>query len=169
MSAVPTKYQKDTSFVSIANVNSWSNAAPSLDAELAKVQVSVGQTIDRLSEVQADDGTLKNGIVGYESFSDALKTQVSTVTSISTMVSQANATAATAVTTANAAQTSAAAATSAAQSAIDALTGKSDVNHTHSSATSLASGFMSATDKAKMDAIPTATLIHFGVTFGGTY
>lgn len=169
MSAVPTKYQKATSFISQAVLNSWPSAAASLDSELANIQTSIGQAVDRLSEIQADDGSLQNGIITYDAFADTLKTQLGTVASVSAVANEAKTIAQSALSTASAAQTSASAATSAAQSAIDALTGKANVNHTHSDASSLASGFMSAADKAKVDAIPTANQIHYGVTFGGTY
>jgi len=75
MSQAPTKYLRATNFTTDALFN----PVPSptlLDAELNRVEVSNHQTIDRLAEIQRDDGALKNGIVTLDSLSPGLQQQI---------------------------------------------------------------------------------------------
>lgn len=75
MSAAPTKYTRKTNFVSDALFN----PVPSpnlLDVELNAVKTTTDQTVDRLAEIQREDGALKNGIVTADSLAPGLYAQI---------------------------------------------------------------------------------------------
>ena len=67
----PTPYIKNTSFTTLATQPILSSGLPGtqMDAELAAVSSSLNSTINRLGEIQRDDGLLRNGVVGLESLS----------------------------------------------------------------------------------------------------
>jgi hypothetical protein len=71
MSAVPPSFTPQTSFSTLAQqpILSTGLPGPELDGEFSRVADSVNQIRDRLSEVQRDDGKLRNGIVSAESLS----------------------------------------------------------------------------------------------------
>jgi hypothetical protein len=66
MSSTPTPYNRQANFVTDAQGNAnitVSQVAVELDAEFDAINVSLDQTQSRLSEIQRDDGALRNGIV----------------------------------------------------------------------------------------------------------
>lgn len=73
MSAVPPVYQPATSFTSEANLPITVAGLPGakMDAEFTGIQSTLGAVRSRLSEIQRDDGLLRNGIVGIDSLSSA--------------------------------------------------------------------------------------------------
>jgi len=71
MSAVPPAFTPQTSFSTLAQQPISSTGLPGseLDGEFARASDSINQIKDRLSEVQRDDGKLRNGVVSTESLS----------------------------------------------------------------------------------------------------
>lgn len=68
MSAAPTKYTRKTNFTTDALFN----PVPSpvlVDAELNAIKTASDQTIDRLAEIQREDGKLRNNIVTADALS----------------------------------------------------------------------------------------------------
>jgi hypothetical protein len=65
VSQVPSDYTPDTDFSTIAATPILTTGLPGaeLDAEFSAIAGAVNDTIDRLSEVQRDDGQIRNGMV----------------------------------------------------------------------------------------------------------
>lgn len=72
MSAVPPSFTPLTSFSTLAQQPILTTGLPGseLDGEFLRASDSINQIKDRLSEVQRDDGKLRNGVVSTESLSD---------------------------------------------------------------------------------------------------
>ena len=68
MSQIPTRYTRATNFTTDALFNPIPSPT-SLDTELNRIKDTTDQTINRLNEVQRDDGKLKNGVVTIDSLS----------------------------------------------------------------------------------------------------
>jgi hypothetical protein len=75
MSAVPPAFTPQTSFSTLAQQPISTTGLPGseLDGEFARASDSINQIKDRLSEVQRDDGKLRNGVVSTESLSDDVR------------------------------------------------------------------------------------------------
>jgi len=71
MSQQPTKYARVTNFVS-DQMAGRDPAPSSLDGEFNRLLATTTQTIDRLNEIQRDDGRLKNAIVDRDAVNPAL-------------------------------------------------------------------------------------------------
>jgi hypothetical protein len=72
MSQAPTPYERQKNFVSDATNNpsiTVPQIATGLDAEFVAVQDSLNDTINRLGEIQRDDGALRDAIVSTQSLS----------------------------------------------------------------------------------------------------
>ena len=75
MSAVPPAFNPQTSFSTLAQQPISSTGLPGseLDGEFARAADSINQIQSRLSEIQRDDGKLRNGVVSAESLSDDVR------------------------------------------------------------------------------------------------
>lgn len=75
MSAVPPEFNPQASFSTLAQQPITSTGLPGseLDGEFSRAADSINQIKDRLSEIQRDDGKLRNGVVSSDSLSDELK------------------------------------------------------------------------------------------------
>ncbi len=75
MSAVPPSFLPQTSFSTLAQQPISSTGLPGseLDGEFARASDSINQIKNRLSEVQRDDGKLRNGVVTVESLSENVR------------------------------------------------------------------------------------------------
>jgi len=75
MSAVPPAFTPQTSFSTLAQQPILTSGLPGseLDGEFARASDSINQIKDRLSEIQRDDGKIRNGVVGTEALSDDVR------------------------------------------------------------------------------------------------
>ena len=75
MSAVPPEFNPITSFSTLAQQPITTVGLPGseLDGEFSRAADSINQIRDRLSEIQRDDGKLRNGVVSTESLSDDVR------------------------------------------------------------------------------------------------
>jgi len=75
MSAVPPSFLPQTSFSTLAQQPISSTGLPGseLDGEFARAADSINKIKSRLSEVQRDDGKLRNDVVSIESLSDDVR------------------------------------------------------------------------------------------------
>jgi hypothetical protein len=80
MSNVPPDYVKSHSFTTLALQPITTAGLPGsqIDAEFVAVATTVNQTIDRLSEIQQDDGKLRSGVVTIGSLSPETAAAIST-------------------------------------------------------------------------------------------
>jgi len=71
MSQAPTPYTPNTDFSTIAATPVTTTGLPGteLDTEFAEIAASLAATQARLSEIQRDDGAMRNGVVGFVSMS----------------------------------------------------------------------------------------------------
>lgn len=78
MSQVPSKFTPRTSFSSLAQQPITSTGLPGaeIDAELTRAGESINTVIDRLAEIQRDDGKLREGIVDMRSLDPAFIMQL---------------------------------------------------------------------------------------------
>jgi hypothetical protein len=80
MSAVPPAFNPQTSFSTLAQQPISSTGLPGseLDGEFARAADSINQIKSRLSEVQRDDGKLRNNVVSIESLSESVRNMLAT-------------------------------------------------------------------------------------------
>jgi hypothetical protein len=73
MSAVPPIYQPATNFATEASQPITVAGLPGaeMDAEFTGIQATLGAVRSRLSEIQRDDGLMRNGVVGIDALSSA--------------------------------------------------------------------------------------------------
>ena len=78
MSAVPPEFSPQTSFSTLAQQPISSTGLPGseLDGEFSRAADSINQINDRLSEIQRDDGKLRNGVVNTDSLSADVKSLI---------------------------------------------------------------------------------------------
>ena len=115
MSSAPTKYVRVGNFTgSAVQGGTWTTAAPTLDAELNSLKTVTDKLIDRLDELQRDDGGLELGVVTPDTLAS---TVTGTLASYSTAASSSASAASTSATAAAASAASAAASAEALQTA----------------------------------------------------
>jgi len=74
MSAAPDKPERGYSFTEWTNTNpTQPQPGDKLDQEFDRTNESVGEVIDRLADIQRDDGQLANESVGMDQLTDDVK------------------------------------------------------------------------------------------------
>lgn len=74
--AQPQKYKRQKDF---AENNSDQVDLPSINSELDRVSESVNGVVDNLGLIQRDDGSLANGIVGYDNLTEEAKKELAPI------------------------------------------------------------------------------------------
>jgi hypothetical protein len=166
MSEAPEKITRSGNFLTQSSLNSWQTSAMLLEAELNNFKQVTDKIIDRLAEIQRDDGELFNGIVTRDSLAsdvaiafDGIDDLISTIQAILERAEEAEA----AATAAGVIATNAANEATAAVAAANGLTSQiAAANNTAQLANAKADNAMSIANNLNQTA-------YRGVVFAGGY